>query len=463
MKLKIIFLPILALAFSSCHYLKSDKEVISIDSLPRGLDVVQNDQVLIGKTPLFVEVKNNEIGQYHFRSQGPFDVGQPGKIIEKCEVLQTAPLIERVPLIGEIIPIIIPNGMNPLNYISSGRLECSGQLFYTMEKHFDENPLSEDSCMNILILPPQDNSHFVSKSIVKQWIEKNFNPNKRNCDQIISPEKVETFLSFYGIDHLSSKKDIKLIPYPILARMGLHFNSYHLLILNFENIDNKIEIRPLVYDLHQLKLAQTRFNENIEFTQPNQNKSKFFDFFSNSFQLIPNTFGIKFNVIKKIDQVDDVVSPYTTKTNNVIGIPSIKIGNLEYPMGASKLSFKFGPSFSYNRWREDHTIDFYNLLFSFKLFFHLPFISFRLKTGPGFAFIHADRHSYSDEEWTTVYQTSLEAYRFLSTRYLVGIGVENKNYPNNIISEPGYNIDSYSAFFIRLSYYFPEFKLNFAR
>lgn len=461
------WLVFLFLLLSSCSSLISKKEIVSIDSYPRGAKVYDLDNQLLGVTPFFRKIPKDKERKFIFVYEENNQILRKSSVPKnnKCGMVWTDPLIEKIPLLKTLIPDFVKNfesELNPFHQIDrirGGRLECS-----TYARDVALNlELEEDKCRTYIVMPPRHPIDKVSEEIVNQWHEKVFKNNAKSCDKHIDPRVAKVYLDFLGLDHMNRYYGKRYLPIAVGSKIGYKFGATHIVYLNYKENEHSFDVIPEVYDLHlnlrNAKKMEQSFHSEIHFKR----KNIILDRLYSAFQLIPNTVSLKTKIRQNIYLEPEAnEGMYSTRIHNLSFPPSIRLSYIEYPHQDWLLNFRFGPSFGYRKFETDYNLKFLDMVMAMKLFFSTPIGTIMGRVGYGGSYINASSNSsgYTQEKMVSMFQYGVEFYKFISERFFLNLGYRRNNFRENQIKDSNFNLDGYSQFFFNIGYYTPEFKLK---
>ncbi len=454
----------------SCSHFTSNRELVSLDSHPRGAKVYkeqgnQNRPKLLGLTPLFYKENKDDVRPFlfEFYENNSLIRSLQAKKQNKCKMVWTDSLIDRIPIIKSLIPEFIKNfgdTLNPIGKIRGGSLECYS-FARSMAVNLDVKPLD---CKKIVAISPYHSSSFVSKRIIADWVKNTFEKRKNKCDQFISPKVTEVFMDFLGMDHLNRRYGKKYFPQAIGAKIGKRFNATHVVFLPYTQVADTFEISPEVYDLHlnfrNAEYLEGKFSSKIKVKKRNAILEKI----GEAFQLIPNTISLKTKLRQEVGLKDKAQEEnYKTNITTATFPPSIRLSFIEYPHQDWTLNFRFGPSFGYRRFKTDYSLKFLDTVMAMKLFFNTPVGTLLGRVGYGGSFINANNinMTYSNDKYVSLFQYGAEFYRFVTERIFINVGFRKNVFNEDKITNGSFNLKSYSQLFFNIGYYTPEFKLKF--
>lgn len=439
-----------ALILSSSCSILGHKELISIDSYPRGLEVRKGNK-LIGKTPLFDRARISNKLAYKI---GDEELNFP---IEKCGMRWNDPLVDKIPLFKSLLPDRLNDFVmdyTPLSIIKGGKYECSALVRKIVKpESIDEN--EPKSCRNFLIIPPRAKNELASVKLSEKWIKKNFNSHKRSCDKVIAPKAASSFLEFHGLHYFTKSYGIKYIMYGLMARMGYKLKATHLVFLKRSGAN----IKPEVFDIHTRLKNASELEESIALEKESELKDSFLEKLADAFKLIPNSASMRYKFKRYVHlEPKENEALYTTRVSKLKFPPSLILSNIDYPLKTWGTNFRFSPSLSYKHWEEQYEIKYAHAIMALKLFAHTPIGTFIGRLGAGYGHVNASRigGGYEQKEGLWVAQWGGSYYKFLGERYFVEFGYRRNQIRTRKIVDGAYHFKGISELFFSLGLYLPE-------
>lgn len=461
---------VLVVLLSSCGSLIKKKEIVSIDSYPRGAEVTQQKKgksVKIGDTPFFFKTYEETDENFTFKWRDSLYGGEkvgPFLKTRSCGVEWTDPLVDKIPFLKKLIPDFVREILpeyNPINLIKGGRYECISFVRAKSEKV--KKIAKDETCNTYLVLPPPHRYRKVSKSLIDSWEKKNFLKEKKSCDKIISRKISEVYFNFLGIDHLSRKYGNKYLGYSKISKLGARFKATHLVFLPYQTFGDTYTVHPEIYDIHLRVKNKKAFEKVYSIPVSTEKRIIFFDKLGDAFQFIPNSISLKFpfkrNLLLEPESEESNHSTYNTTLKIP---PSIRLSNISFPHQNWGVNFRFSPSFSFNRWNREYNIKVLSGVMALKLVGHTPLGAIRGRFGFGGGHVWAAHNSnpYKDKAFTTITQWGLEYYTFLNQRFFLTLGFRRNNLLGQHIKDGSFKLRGYSSLFFNIGFYSPEMKMK---
>jgi hypothetical protein len=424
--MRIIFLFLLA----SCGIIKSQKEIISITSVPPGIEVIQNGKDLIGKTPLFFEVDKDSQDTYGFKPLKKLISPQ-----ERCDYNQPSSLKEG----GDRSVNDVINGVNPVDLINGSKYDCVKIVRAKIG-------LPSETCKKIVAVPPKSNYIRTSFKIFDKYKKEVFDKNKKACDEIISPYDSEDYFSFLGIDHISPPADLSDLDTREIFKIGLEFKATHILFLPYERENSKINVSPKIYDIHEGIMESGPLTNAFSIHQ--KDEDTFSNFLLSTFRLFPNGFGFQGTFDNHLKtSIDRENGPSFTDEDLKIGLT---LDNILYPKEKWAVNFLVVPVFVFSGQKQ---VSITGLTLDFKIFVHLPpggVVVARGGVGGGML----------DSSLSFISDVGLEFYFFPAERIYIGLGVKKYFFPSNTVYYNGYSAESEGYVFLQVGYFWPELRMG---
>ncbi len=447
--MKSLLILICLFTFSSCSIF-AHKQLISIDSYPRGLEVKKNNKV-IGVTPLFDKDRVSNKLAY---SIGDKELNYP---VEKCGMRWNDPLIEKIPFFKDLMPeglSDIVNDYTPLSIVKGGKYECAALVRKVVDKSsIDES--SKKSCRQFLIIPSPATSSIESVKISQKWISQNFKDNKRACDKVISPKAATEFLEFHGLHYLNKSYGIKYLMYGLMARMGYKLKATHIVFI--QRTENSLT--PEVFDIHTRLKNVPELEKPIEVVQKALQKESFLEKLTEAFKLIPNTVSLRYKFKRYLHlEPKENESLYSTRLSKLKLPPSLILSNMDYPLKTWGTNFRFSPSLTYKHWDQQYDIKYTHMIMALKLFGHTPIGTFIGRLGGGYGYIDVLRigGGYREKEGLWVAQWGGSYYKFFGERSFIELGYRRNQIRTKKVVDGNFHLKGFSELYFSLGLYLPE-------
>lgn len=456
---------------SSCSLIKKKVEYVSLDSHPRGLKVYKTDgkskkTKLIGTTPMFDEDFKEDKSTYkiEYNQQGSSKISPPMRKLENCGVVWNDPILKNIPLLKDAMPDddTLLSKINPLKLIKGGKLDCSIKIDFKPKGKV--KPGNYDDCGTYLIIPPQHKFKKVSDTLINEWINKDFKPNKKSCDKLLSPKKSEELLTFLGFHHLNnSDYGIQYLMYGKLAQLGYKLDATHLVFLHHEKKGDVFHVSPEIYDIYSLRRTKKKLERIVKKEIKVEDEKTFFDHLENAVQLFPNSVALKFTFLERLhlDPASEEKN-YPTIKKRINFPPSIRLTNVYYPLQKIGINYRFTPSITITDWDDVYDVNFYIVAMAFKLYAHTPIGTFTGRLGAGYSYVVAENITtgFNKKEFTPITQWGVEYYYFLNERYYVNLGYRRNQIGSEVINDGNFNLREFSSYFFSVGYYTPELQLK---
>lgn len=447
---------LLLLLLTSCGIIKTQNEIISVDTNPSGVDVYRKkDNKLLGKTPLFLETEKNSTDLYIFRHDGVIAPEQ-GQLKEYCDyngkekkfVLDE----KKERTLDQVIKEI-----NPVHLINDATYECHKGI--RADLHF--NKVIPPPCKIVVAIPSKNN--YLQNSYDIFWAYKNqiFDPKKNSCDKIISPFQAEEYFSYLGIDHMDSPEDLSEMDIQQIFKIGYKFHATHIVFLPYQQKETDIEVSPKLYNIHHGTLEKGPLSQTFSTHLGELDSIWFSNFLFSSFRLIPNGIGFQANTSNKFRATDiNQNSISETYDNFEFGIT---LDDIQYPKEKWSFNFHTVPVFIYTGWGDQFDLQVTGLTLDFKLFIHLPpggvFVA-RAGLGGSYIDINYPPTNYNGGGLSFLTDVGLEFYFFPSDRIYAGIGYKRYFLPGGNVEFQGYTLNGESHLFFELGYFWPELRMG---
>jgi len=451
----------MVLLTQSCGSLFKSKDVVPIDSSPRGLYVLNGDGEVLGQTPLFIRVspKDNDL----ILKSRLKDQGQVHHV--NCSVSWSR----------SIVPNLLPSLTGPAGFIfsgvflgtdliSRGMFDChKGLVVY--QKGDVETKLVKKK---ILILPISSTDSSQSLEIQKNFLKMQsvsadvefLNIQRTNEELILRGISYETIRTFEELDRRN------------LERIAAKFGATHVVFFQQEGS----LIQPLLYDLFT---RRPELNTYSSFTDENKNKNEaWLQKWTQAFNFLPNSIQASyyFNSKAEAEKREGISRGYLKYStgDHPDAFPKyltiLSLDTVEHPNRYNiwDYHFSFYPSFGGSSWNLnfDQQIPNYNIslgaiyaLYNAAMTGHTFFGSLRIHfgLGPGY-FIWSDSLNKSKKEVKMISSIGLTYTAFLNERWYFRSGLAVYGPSNGIGNPEKINVKSWEEYHVGFGYYFPTLK-----
>jgi len=446
----------------SCGIIKTHKEYITIDSSPRGLEVLRQvegkkEVKKIGMTPMYLEVPKGAEDRYTFKDPNN----------KKYSVKSTPKNTCRLFLEGEgfatkdeaekkgVSLSQFAESWAPQNLLKGSNFECIRMVRAELKKSTILK--NKKICRTYLIMPPRSSYQKVSVDLANAWIDQVFKKKKKKCDKVITPLVAEEHLLFLGISELKGPQDITELDYQKFIDLGAKFKATDVVFLPYTQKDKTFTVTPKIYDIHKgVKgpgtLAQ-KYTKNLDVS----GGYKFSNTLFSLFRFIPNGIAAQGKFQNKLHGYGDAGSFKHVYDDFSF---SVAFNNLQYPQYKWKSQTRIVPQLVWQDWGEDLSMDLYGLIFDYKWFFHLPPGGVAvLRGGLGGTYIYAkwDEKNYRRSVGTLIADLGAEFYFFPWERIYLLFGYRRYFIPK-VIKGPEYAVTGESRFFLNIGYFWPEMR-----
>ena len=440
----------------SCGVIQTQNKIVSVDSTPRGAKIFYQKKEL-GYTPFLQEIKKTESEKYSFQYPASKNKWEFSKTVESIKSIcgyhgDTAFLeIDQV----KDSKINIKSNLDPTGILFRGKkYECVDVVRANIP---EIKKIPRKKCNTYFVIPPESGHAKFSNDLSKGWREKVFKKDKNDCDKVILPAVSAEALTFYGIDHLRSPKDLPDMRYKNILRIAKEFKATHFVFLPFTSKGDKRTVTPKVYDIHKGKIDPDTPNKkySIDIKQ-----SGFSNFIFSSFRFLPNVVGFRFRVRNRLwfrGEDNDEFSNVYEQFDFGLGL-----GNLQYPQREWMVGTLIAPSIVWTKWGSKVDIHTIGLTLDFKVFLHLPIggvFAFGIGGGGGYLNAKSDEYDYKNSTWSYIAQAGVEFYFFPLKRFYLSVGYRGYAIDPAKIQVRGIQVTGESHVFMEIGYFFPELRM----
>lgn len=328
--LRLIFLILCLFIFSSCgSIIKSNTDIIVVDSLARGYQVSDEGKNIIGSTPFLYQVEKKRISQFYLLKENLAE-----SFSYKCSY--------------DFSESVLPNALTsfiawPIGIVAFGIDWYNGSIYKCKESIFISNlPAIEATQKDVefLILPASVNSFTASNILSEKFIEINQQPNMPIHFNRLDEELAEVGIGPYSINNLEK------INFELLNPLLLQKKITHLVYFNISEKDGIYKASPVVVDIFSKKIIMSQL-KTVEIKYDNVS---YMNLLVEKFHIIPNS--IKLSETKYTDTEDYLKTNRHPKAFPKL-LTSISIGTVYNPAKYSTWDFDYysSPNFSMPSWK----------------------------------------------------------------------------------------------------------------
>lgn len=449
----------------SCGSLFKSKDVVPIDSSPRGLYVLNGDGDVLGQTPLFIRVspKDNDL----IFKTSLTGKGQSQHV--KCSLSWSRSIVPNLlPIIAGPTGFIISGVFLGTDLVSRGMFDCHKGL----NLHLKENLPLVESKKKILVLPVAssdyeksiDIQHYFLKNVVSEQNNEFLDIRETNEALILRGISHETIRSFEKIDRRN------------LERVAAQFGSTHALFFEQSENEQGRMITPVLYDLFTRRAVDEKY-QSFAF-EGQKEKNPLLQKWVQAFNFLPNSVQVSYYFNAKVEAekragIERGYLKYKTG-DHPDAFPKyltlLSLDTVEHPnrFNIWDYNFSFYPSFggsswnlNYNQQIADYDISvgaiyaLYNIALTGHTFFGALRIHFGI--GPGYL-IWSDSRNYKKQEVKFVSSVGITYTAFLNDRWYMRMGSAVYGPGGGIESSEKLRIKSWEEYHVGFGYYFPTLK-----
>ncbi|WP_127718433.1 hypothetical protein [Halobacteriovorax sp. HLS] len=447
----------------SCGTLRSPKNVIPIDSSPRGVQVY-NDEKLIGVTPFFYEAKRAKTHKIEFRYNK--------KIISKeykCSLNWDQSILPT-----SLIMLLYPAGTIfggvglSLDGISGGLYKCHSPLFAYTSFKFENTEKKK----KVIMLPIENEFQVFSKEMLERYKRENLEI------EFLDDELIWTDLFEYGINHFKDNHPSKIQRY-FLNQIASKHGATHFYYTSIQKNKQKYIINTQLYDAYTLKIVEGSFNRKYEIEVPENHDNNWLKSFGVFFNIIPNGFRLSQSIDPKVTysynlngQVVEKEAMITKRHPKAFPkfISSINLESILHPQdykmwditgsifptvsASSWMSEGLGDGGTYSAW-----IASYYFLFNGELTVHTPIGALSAGAGYGYSLNYMnDSLGSSEDKVLTLFNINLNYVAFLTRSIYLKLAIDAFEPKQEGFGIGNYKVRNWSQGSIGLGYYFPSLR-----
>lgn len=272
---------------SGCATIAGTKQVISIDSEPRGVDVRDaHSGRPLGKTPVFAELPRRYRQKLELRREG----ADPIERTRSCRYDWQGTVLGNTPLLLIVPPLSIAwyaAGMGT-DLVTGAAFECPTHVVFEGPSTNERAPPAP-ACASYLVVPPRHPDEKVSDFLVARWVER-VKDELRECDGVVDHAEAKLALSRYGIGHRATF-ELEKTRREHLYEVGHRTKATHLVLLTHERDRELLAMRATVLDIHRLlPVSQEAFVVDVA-DEPLFHQPTLMNYLVESISILPNGLG----------------------------------------------------------------------------------------------------------------------------------------------------------------------------
>jgi hypothetical protein len=461
-----LFLFILSFTLVSCGTLRSPKNIIPVDSTPRGVEVSYAGEV-VGTTPFFHEVDSGRSHTYTYKiSNNNIEEDYSCSLNWGQSILPTSIVMLFYP-VGTVFGGI---GLTT-DYFSGGLFRCHKDFTFNVSEKSTEKV---EEKRKIIFLPVLNDDQLFSKDVFKKWIE--LNPKLK--DEIVEDNELSFDLYERGITHLKNN-DPKKIKRFYLNEIARKYNATHFYYFPFKSNQDVYHFEPKLIDAFSLTEVSDDTEKKFDVSRPQKHKDAWVKTILSVFKIIPNGFRLSKAIdptvtFSYIDQSGDEDHDESQTDKHPKALPeyasAIRVENVLHPSeyknwdltgviypwlsASSWKSSDLGPNSDYNIW-----ISNYYIFLSGELTFHTPVGAFSGGIGYGVNYSYVDDSlGNKTNNVGSTFNLNLNYVAFISRKFYFKLAIDIFNPEENIDYFNKYRLKNWSEGSIGIGYYFPSFR-----
>lgn len=479
---KLLYYILIVLFLTSCGTIKKADNIIAIDSSPRGMQVYDDHQQLIGTTPFFKKISPRYSQVFSFKLNGEMK-----QVKYKCGINQSQSILPAL-LLFPAIPIgtILGSSFILLDLFTGGIYDCSDPLLWDIDDEVitdldlsrsavkNKVDLKNDIVLakNILILPIIDKDEIYSDKLAFAWIKNIFNKKNKSADKIITYYTTKAELSTIGINNVADQGRDKMKSTK-LNFMARKHKATHFIHFEKKIKGGRVYYTPRLYDAFTTKEEHALYLKKL-IVRKRISQNIFLDTFIDIINILPNAFTVshgeltEIENLTKIEGVQSAIGPHPQAVPQIL--TAFTMEHINHPQYFSDwgISAGFSPSFSTSSWHQ--TLRYQDEVFSYRLYtlnvfynagfsLHTPFGSPNMSIGMGMInLIGKDDHADSFNKVVSGVRIDINYVIFLTHRYYLKLDIQTFRPAENSISRDIFEFDGWSEGSLAIGYYYPELK-----
>ncbi|MFT6069703.1 MAG: hypothetical protein ACJAT2_001516 [Bacteriovoracaceae bacterium] len=448
--------------------MRSKKNIIFADSTPRGLEVRNEKNDILGSTPMFFKVRPKGKRSFSFFKNGE-KVGQQEY---KCALDWG----------GSIVPNIIWSPLFPIGTILSGVFlftdsaskavyVCKNSLFVETEK----KPLEKKSKKKIIALPIAVGRGSLADLIRDHWHENQFKTNHID-EEFLWNESIEHEFIYRGIDLYANTEPLK-IKRRFINEIGHKFGATHLLHFSIEETKTEFIVTPKLYDIFTFKSEEASFLNKYLIEKEKQTPANFWRRALRNIDFFPNALTLSYSARpkeKRIVVADPTQNGEFDTSTHPEAFPKFltlfSVESVHHPQFFSSwdwgafLSPNFGASsfrtsYSINGTAYNYDFESYHMGYTASLTGFTPIGQLNIGIGLlGSYYSLSDNTGYENSKFGLIVKLNLSYHKFFNERFYFTAGQRFYSPSKETTQKNEYQLESWGEYYMGFGYYFPEVK-----
>jgi hypothetical protein len=452
--MKILLISLLLL-LSACGTIGARKNIIPVDSTPRGALVYDHNDEKIGTSPFLHVVDKSFVQTFTFKSEDDTDTEY-----YFCGLNWGESVVPNI-LLAPFFPIgtAISGIFLGVDLATGSLFRCESPVIGNLESNSPKN-----QARKILALPINTFDSKESDSIINR-----FSADSGIKSDFISNKDANYRLAYYGISN-EHPANLKTISKDHLYSIAKDLNATHVAVFD----KDKNRVSPKLVDIFTMKPVDDDNFKPYEVPDEIKQTPSLLRRFGQAFNFLPNSMTLSYQITdqlaaEKSGYDDDIVNDELDKHPNAAPAVFSMWGfeNISNPMHFSPwdFEFKFSPAFGnkafqYNSGNYSLTAQRATLTFDSSVTLHTPLGAFMLLAGFGPSYSYGDDNEGNNHNDFNliVPKVSVEYYAFFKERFFMKLKVETFSIKDNEFENSKVKFNSLSGGSISLGYYIPHMK-----
>lgn len=280
---------LLFVALGGCASLAGRRQYLSIDSSPRGLEVLdpEDHRKVLGTTPLFVRLRRDTSHDLRLRAPAGTEWTTP----MSCGFRWRGALLGNLPmtLLGGSLPgaLVMYGVGNAVDLATGAAWACPPRF------HVDaawtarpDAPPPVPACPALVAVPPRADDQKLSDLVAARWKARLVAAG--TCATFADEERVQDFYRRYNVTHDTPFEPAQADP-ERLNELGFLTGATHAVVLRTTGDDRFVKVTPVRYDLHTLAEArEPAFDLDLD-AEPGLTRSGALAVVARYLRLLPNS------------------------------------------------------------------------------------------------------------------------------------------------------------------------------
>lgn len=450
------------------------KQIVPVDSRPRGATVYDENGKRIGITPFFYKYSKRFGQEFTFEMPEADQKSSIEKINYRCRPNWSESIIpDSLYLPFYPLGTAVGSAFLLTDFFTGGAIDCQNPLFVNFAS---QSRGGHKKSRKYLIIPPNYFDEKVARNVARYWVAQRFDKFRNPQDEVVSYESSSTQMLHYGIDH-NNKNSFHSIPYSHLIDLAYQYNANMIVEFELKREGALIVITPKITDIFTKEVVGEELSRPYRMHKTLDAKDTIYYYLVKSISLIPNSFSLSFPPTRQAEVTQGETNSEVHKkklSRHHEHLPNLfaiwGVSNIDHPLHFRRwdLNPQIRAAFSAHAWEfgeqvagVDYHIGYQDVMFNIggSLTFHTPFGALYGEAGGGpFYYRTQDNYGFHKQSASGVFKLELSYYAFMGKKFYVKVGVHHFEIPDHLIFTKYFQLKSWQDTVLTFGLFLPELK-----